>query len=524
MQLRHPGIVLVAVLVSGCEDELARIGDEPGVVPESGAEGEGENPGQEGEGEGEGGTTDDGSCPDNALHESGRCLLDSFPCSGLRRGDDICVQDPEDPNSALCCLPHRPMLEGFACPVVIGGEDYKECWVGCGGPDFVPTERGPGWCREGVGEPEPVCTFGQDQTCNDSPLVSSLWGRCEEDGTCTCFEGLEVNPETGRCRPAGNEGEGEPPGIPACLPLPHVGANEPRTVIRIPERSAYDPDVLVAEGKFVAYLNSTIWGDGGVYRSDSADGLAWSEPVRITDGASPWSHHIGGEPFVLKTQAGYVMWHTTPWDGAAGVSPRTKIGRSTSADGLAWTTTGVVFEGSDDRGADGLGWDTGEIHRPKVWYDGALYHLYYDGSADRFYDGDMGYSVGSIGHATSMDGRRFVFDSWVFASEECQEGPPYSSSFSLDGVGRPPCESCRPAEVVLFVSMQRCHPSPSGLYMLRSDDGWDFEESVPVDHSHFQGTVLAGDDGAVLYHGHYSEGSVVELEALDPAPPPPACR
>ncbi len=201
MQLRHPGIVLVAVLVSGCEDELARIGDEPGVVPESGAEGEGENPGQEGEGEGEGGTTDDGSCPDNALHESGRCLLDSFPCSGLRRGDDICVQDPEDPNSALCCLPHRPMLEGFACPVVIGGEDYKECWVGCGGPDFVPTERGPGWCREGVGEPEPVCTFGQDQTCNDSPLVSALWGRCEEDGTCTCFEGLEVNPETGRCRP-----------------------------------------------------------------------------------------------------------------------------------------------------------------------------------------------------------------------------------------------------------------------------------------------------------------------------------
>jgi len=52
--------------------------------------------------------------------------------------------------------------------------------------------EGEGPIQEGQGELEPVCTFGQDQTCNDSPLVSSLWGRCNEDGTCSCFDGTEV--------------------------------------------------------------------------------------------------------------------------------------------------------------------------------------------------------------------------------------------------------------------------------------------------------------------------------------------
>lgn len=51
----------------------------------------------------------------------------------------------------------------------------------------------------------PHCTFGQDQTCNDNPEVSTLWGRCQSDGRCLCLEGFEINTETGRCRP----GEGE---------------------------------------------------------------------------------------------------------------------------------------------------------------------------------------------------------------------------------------------------------------------------------------------------------------------------
>jgi hypothetical protein len=45
-----------------------------------------------------------------------------------------------------------------------------------------------------------TCEVGHDQTCNDDPTVSSLWGHCNE-GQCTCNPGFEQNPDTGRCRP-----------------------------------------------------------------------------------------------------------------------------------------------------------------------------------------------------------------------------------------------------------------------------------------------------------------------------------
>jgi len=43
------------------------------------------------------------------------------------------------------------------------------------------------------------CSFGADQTCNDDPRVSSLWGRCLKDATCECHEGFVANPVTGKC-------------------------------------------------------------------------------------------------------------------------------------------------------------------------------------------------------------------------------------------------------------------------------------------------------------------------------------
>lgn len=45
------------------------------------------------------------------------------------------------------------------------------------------------------------CTFGADQTCNEDPKVSSLWGKCTEQGVCVCNEGFELSPG-GYCRPA----------------------------------------------------------------------------------------------------------------------------------------------------------------------------------------------------------------------------------------------------------------------------------------------------------------------------------
>lgn len=43
------------------------------------------------------------------------------------------------------------------------------------------------------------CTPGGG-SCNDNPVVSSIWGTCQADGTCLCKSGFEINPSTGRCR------------------------------------------------------------------------------------------------------------------------------------------------------------------------------------------------------------------------------------------------------------------------------------------------------------------------------------
>jgi hypothetical protein len=44
-----------------------------------------------------------------------------------------------------------------------------------------------------------ACQPGMDQSCNDNPVISSLHGVCESDGTCTCKAGFAKNPDTGRC-------------------------------------------------------------------------------------------------------------------------------------------------------------------------------------------------------------------------------------------------------------------------------------------------------------------------------------
>ncbi len=44
----------------------------------------------------------------------------------------------------------------------------------------------------------PVCTPGQDQSCNAILSMSSFAGKCEDNGTCTCFAGFTKNAE-GKC-------------------------------------------------------------------------------------------------------------------------------------------------------------------------------------------------------------------------------------------------------------------------------------------------------------------------------------
>jgi hypothetical protein len=46
------------------------------------------------------------------------------------------------------------------------------------------------------------CTPGLDQTCNDSPTVSAIYGTCTATGKCVCDSSSfrQLNPATGRCQ------------------------------------------------------------------------------------------------------------------------------------------------------------------------------------------------------------------------------------------------------------------------------------------------------------------------------------
>jgi hypothetical protein len=72
--------------------------------------------------------------------------------------------------------------------------------VGCGASTEPPNTSDPEPVASPPAGKRAPCTVGADQTCNEDPSVSSLWGRCTEAGTCECKSGFELSP-SGYCRP-----------------------------------------------------------------------------------------------------------------------------------------------------------------------------------------------------------------------------------------------------------------------------------------------------------------------------------
>ncbi len=56
-------------------------------------------------------------------------------------------------------------------------------------------------CVDGACVKKTGCTPGMDQTCSGDDMASSLWGRCNAEGTCTCNAGFEVEAASGKCQP-----------------------------------------------------------------------------------------------------------------------------------------------------------------------------------------------------------------------------------------------------------------------------------------------------------------------------------
>ena len=75
-------------------------------------------------------------------------------------------------------------------------------------PDPAPAESAapsPGSPSSPTGEMPPAmgkrAPCDTDQSCNDDPAVSALWGKCNAGtGTCECQSGFVLNPK-GRCQP-----------------------------------------------------------------------------------------------------------------------------------------------------------------------------------------------------------------------------------------------------------------------------------------------------------------------------------
>jgi hypothetical protein len=131
-----------------------------------------------------------------------------FPCSRKAPDETIACNDGTGatnccPTSAIVdtpCSAEGSIYRTACMPTINGGYQTQQFCKGgrwAGGLGLLacgkPISDG------GSGDASFFCTPGADQTCNDDPSVSSLWGHCEA-GICVCRVGRSINPATGRCR------------------------------------------------------------------------------------------------------------------------------------------------------------------------------------------------------------------------------------------------------------------------------------------------------------------------------------
>jgi hypothetical protein len=115
------------------------------------------------------------------------------PDSADVRGADQAVSD--------AALANRDAALGDTFPAADGSprdlpSDVPDAPAADGARDIAASDLP---SADGAAERGPVCTPGANQTCNDNPAISSIWGTCIDGDTCVCNTGYVVNPSTGRC-------------------------------------------------------------------------------------------------------------------------------------------------------------------------------------------------------------------------------------------------------------------------------------------------------------------------------------
>jgi predicted GH43/DUF377 family glycosyl hydrolase len=126
--------------------------------------------------------------------------------------------------------------------------------------------------------------------------------------------------------------------------------------------------------------------------ANSSDGINWTKysanPVLDLGSSGSWDDNEINFNSVLYDGLMYHIWYS----GNPGSGGSWKIGYANSTDGINWSKYSenpVLDIGSLDS------WDDETVRQPEVYYDGAIYHMWYCGN-----DG----ITNKIGYATSMDG------------------------------------------------------------------------------------------------------------------------
>jgi predicted GH43/DUF377 family glycosyl hydrolase len=140
---------------------------------------------------------------------------------------------------------------------------------------------------------------------------------------------------------------------------------------------------LKADKQSLTRFNGEIW-----QNASATDFYRYSGNPILNDGpSSSWDEKQVSRFWIIHNGFEYMMWYT-----GLDASDKWKIGLATSADGLSWTKYG----GNPVLSVGGAGsWESGNVGRPTVTYNGTEYKMFYQGLAT---------INPKIGVATSNDG------------------------------------------------------------------------------------------------------------------------
>lgn len=270
------------------------------------------------------------------------------------------------------------------------------------------------------------------------------------------------------------------------------------TSISIPERSAFDPDVVIEDDAYVLYLGSVILGDGGLYRTTSADGVQWTEPTRVFEAY---------DASVVRHNGEYQMVYTTRFQGEGEViGPRTRFGHAVSEDGIEWSDNGVVFAGPGEGQEGDTPLAVEEIHRPLLWVEDDEYHLLYLGYEARAIE-DIGYAVQVLGYAKGPELAQLKHVAWLKVPERCVDGD--SAELTLFQRVRAGCQGCG-AVHGFIAKVGDCgggDPHHELIYPVESDVATQTVDDVASE----QGVAITYLASTVSFEGSYADGAKTTL-------------